>query len=602
MAISLLDRKDVDERYTWDLSSIFKTEEEYEKKLEELVSLSKEAEEEFKGKLKDPKTINDCLDKLRVIFELGGLLGSYSYLYLAVDQTNTQAQTRQMRTASIISEINSRLSFIESEIIQLDEEVIRKAMEVSEDNKLFLKEIMDKKPHALSPEVEKTLSALSNILDAPYQIYNRTKLADMDFENFTVDGEEYPLSFVLFEEKWEYETDTKLRRAAAKAFARKLRKYQHTIATVYQTQVQKEKIIANLRGFDSVFDSLLFSQKVDRELYDRQIDLIMEELAPHMRKYAKLIQKIHNLDEMTFMDLKLAVDPEFEPKISIEEARTYVEEALSLFGEDYLNMVKRAFDERWIDFVQNKGKSTGAFCSSPYGSHPFILISWTEMMKEVFVLAHELGHAGHFYLAHKHNNIFNTRPSKYLIEAPSTMNEMLMANYLMRNTEDKRMKRWVLSIIISRTYYHNFVTHLLEAAFQREVYRIIDDGGPIHAELLNKFKRKVLEKFWGDVVIINEGAELTWMRQPHYYMGLYPYTYSAGLTIATEVNKRILSEGQKAIDDWLEVLKSGGIYTPIEFAKKVGVDITTEKPLLNTIEYIGEIIDEIIELTEELDG
>ncbi|GFN35120.1 oligoendopeptidase F [Tepidimicrobium xylanilyticum] len=602
MAISLLDRKDVDERYTWDLSSIFKTEEEYEKKLEELVSLSKEAEEEFKGKLKDPKTINDCLDKLRVIFELGGLLGSYSYLYLAVDQTNTQAQTRQMRTASIISEINSRLSFIESEIIQLDEELIRKAMEVSEDNKLFLKEIMDKKPHALSPEVEKTLSALSNILDAPYQIYNRTKLADMDFENFTVDGEEYPLSFVLFEEKWEYETDTKLRRAAAKAFARKLRKYQHTIATVYQTQVQKEKIIANLRGFDSVFDSLLFSQKVDRELYDRQIDLIMEELAPHMRKYAKLIQKIHNLDEMTFMDLKLAVDPEFEPKISIEEARTYVEEALSLFGEDYLNMVKRAFDERWIDFVQNKGKSTGAFCSSPYGSHPFILISWTEMMKEVFVLAHELGHAGHFYLAHKHNNIFNTRPSKYLIEAPSTMNEMLMANYLMRNTEDKRMKRWVLSIIISRTYYHNFVTHLLEAAFQREVYRIIDDGGPIHAELLNKFKRKVLEKFWGDVVIINEGAELTWMRQPHYYMGLYPYTYSAGLTIATEVNKRILSEGQKAIDDWLEVLKSGGIYTPIEFAKKVGVDITTEKPLLNTIEYIGEIIDEIIELTEELDG
>ncbi|SDX69016.1 oligoendopeptidase F [Tepidimicrobium xylanilyticum] len=602
MAISLLDRKDVDERYTWDLSSIFKTEEEYEKKLEELVSLSKEAEEEFKGKLKDPKTINDCLDKLRVIFELGGLLGSYSYLYLAVDQTNTQAQTRQMRTASIISEINSRLSFIESEIIQLDEELIRKAMEVSEDNKLFLKEIMDKKPHALSPEVEKTLSALSNILDAPYQIYNRTKLADMDFENFTVDGEEYPLSFVLFEEKWEYETDTKLRRAAAKAFARKLRKYQHTIATVYQTQVQKEKIIANLRGFDSVFDSLLFSQKVDRELYDRQIDLIMEGLAPHMRKYAKLIQKIHNLDEMTFMDLKLAVDPEFEPKISIEEARTYVEEALSLFGEDYLNMVKRAFDERWIDFVQNKGKSTGAFCSSPYGSHPFILISWTEMMKEVFVLAHELGHAGHFYLAHKHNNIFNTRPSKYLIEAPSTMNEMLMANYLMRNTEDKRMKRWVLSIIISRTYYHNFVTHLLEAAFQREVYRIIDDGGPIHAELLNKFKRKVLEKFWGDVVIINEGAELTWMRQPHYYMGLYPYTYSAGLTIATEVNKRILSEGQKAIDDWLEVLKSGGIYTPIEFAKKVGVDITTEKPLLNTIEYIGEIIDEIIELTEELDG
>ena len=601
MGKGLLARKDVDERYTWDLSSIFKREEEFETKLEELIKLADEVEKEFKGKLNDSISINNCLDKLRLIYELGGLLGSYSYLSLAVDQTNTEAQTRQMRISNMISEITSRLSFIESEILQLDKEIIQKAMNESEDNSLFLKEILEKKPYALHPEVEKTLSALSNVLDAPYQIYNRAKLADMDFGSFTVDGEDYPLSFVLFEGKWEYETDTKVRRAAAEAFSNKLREYQHTIATVYQTQVQKEKVIANLRGFDSVFDSLLFAQKVDRGLYDRQIDLIMEYLAPHMRKYAKLIQKIHNLDEMTFVDLKLAVDPEYEPRISIEKARTYVEEALSVLGDDYLNIVKRAFDERWIDFVQNKGKSTGAFCASPYGSHPFILISWTEMMREVFVLAHELGHAGHFYLAHENNNIFNTRPSKYVIEAPSTMNEMLMANYLMENTKDKRMRRWVLSTIISRTYYHNFVTHLLEAAFQREVYRIIDEGGSVHAELLNKLKRKVLEKFWGDDVIINEGAELTWMRQPHYYMGLYPYTYSAGLTIATEVNRRILSEGQKAIDDWLEVLKSGGRYTPIEFAKKVGVDITTEKPLLNTIEYIGQIIDEIIKLTEELD-
>ncbi len=249
-----------------------------------------------------------------------------------------------------------------------------------------------------------------------------------------------------------------------------------------------------------------------------------------------------------------------------------------------------------------RGKSTGAFCASPYGSHPFILISWTNKMREVFVLSHELGHAGNFYLTQKNQNIFNSRPSRYLVESPSTMNEMLMANYLMKNTEDKRMKRWVLASMISRTYYHNFVTHLLEAAFQREVYKIIDSGGSVHAELLNKLKREVLEKFWGgDAVIINEGgAELTWMRQPHYYMGLYPYTYSAGLTIATEVNRRIVEEGQDAIDDWLEVLKSGGIYSPVEFANQVGgVDITTEKPLLSTIEYIGgEIIEEIIKLTE----
>lgn len=597
MCKGFLERKDVDERYTWDLSAIFKTEKEFEQRLDELIKLSYEIEKEFKGKLNNPKTINACLDKLRDLYEIRGLLSTFSYLSVAVDQKNTENQTRQMKTSTILSEARSRLSFVESEIIQLDEEVIQRTLDESEENKNYLKEIIRSKPHTLHPEVEKTLSALSNVLEAPYQIYNRAKLADMDFGTFSVDGREYPLSFVLFEGKWEYENDTEIRRGAAEAFSNKLKEYQHTIAAAYQTQVQKEKTIANLRGFNSVFDSLLFSQKVDRELYDRQIDLIMGHLAPYMRKYAKLIQKIHGLEEMTFMDLKLAIDPDFEPELSVEEARSYIEGALSVLGDDYLEMVNRAFDERWIDFVQNKGKSTGAFCSSPYGSHPFILISWTGRMREVFVLAHELGHAGHFYLAHKNQNIFNSRPSQYCIESPSTMNEMLMANYLMKNTEDKRMKRWVLSSIISRTYYHNFVTHLLEAAFQRQVYRIVDDGGSVNAALLSKLKREVLEEFWGDAVVINEGAELTWMRQPHYYMGLYPYTYSAGLTIATEANNRILKEGQEAIDDWITVLKSGGIYTPVEFAKKAGVDITTEQPLLNTIEHIGSIIDEIIELT-----
>jgi len=320
-----------------------------------------------------------------------------------------------------------------------------------------------------------------------------------------------------------------------------------------------------------------------------------------MRKFATLLQKIHGLDEMTFSDLKLEVDPEFEPKITVEESREYVEGALSVLGDDYLNLVKRAYDERWVDFVQNKGKSTGAFSYSPYGSHPFVLISWTSRMREVFVLAHELGHAGHYYLSQQNQNKFDYLASTYFLEAPSTMNEMLMANYLMKNTNDKRLKRWALSSVVSRTYYHNFVTHLLEAHYQREVYRIIDKGGSVQAETLNRLKRETLEKFWGNSVRINEGAELTWMRQPHYYKGLHSYNYSAGLTIATEVSKRVLNEGQSALDDWMEVLKTGGTKSPVELAQMAGVDITTETPLLNTIEHIGNLIDEIIKLSEELE-
>ena len=602
MSTHLLERKQVDKRLTWDLSSIFKTEKDYEEALEKAKAMAEEIEKEFKGKLGSPEAINRCLDKYRELAEIVTRLWHYAFLAVAVDQTDVALVERQSNLKNIAADIESRLSFIESEIIQQREEVIEKAIEGSKENANYLKEILRKKKHALPPEVEKTLSALSPIIDSFEDIYNMAKLADMNFGTFKVGDKEYPLSFSLFETKWEYEKDTKVRRAAFEAFYSKLKEYQNTIATVYNLHVQKDKILSKLRNFDSVFDSLLFHQKVDREMYERQIDLIMEYLAPHMRKFAKLLQRIHGLEEMTFADLKLEVDPDFEPEISIEDAKGYIEEALSVLGEDYREMIKRAFEERWIDFAENKGKMTGAFCATPYGVHPYVLINWANRMREVFVLAHELGHAGHFYLAQKFQNIFDTRPSLYFIEAPSTMNELLMANYLMeKNSSDKRMKRWILSTLVSRTYYHNFVTHLLEAAYQREVYKIVDRGGSVTAPTLNKIKREVLEKFWGDAVKINEGAELTWMRQPHYYMGLYPYTYSAGLTIATQVNKRYLKEGEKALEDWKEVLKAGGTKTPVELAQMAGVDITTEKPLLNTIEYIGNIIDEIIKLTEELE-
>lgn len=597
----IVDRKDVDKSLTWDLSAIFKTEKEYEESLDKMINLSKEIKEEFKGKLKDAADINSCLDKLRDLEEIAVLVYTFVSLNVSVDQTDTKNQERQMKFMSKYSNVLSRLSFIDSEIIKSSEEIIKDAIDASGKNKGYLEEILRKKEYALSADVEETLSSLSNILDTPYEIYNNAKLADMNFGSFKVNGKEYPLSFINFEGEWEYSDNTDIRREAFRVFSKKLKEYKHTIATAYNAQVQKEKTISDLRGFDSVIDSLLFPQEVDRELYNRQIDLIMEHLAPHMRKYAKLLQRIHGLDKMTFADLKIDVDPDFEPDISVEDSKEYIKGALGVFGDEYMEVLNRAYDERWIDFVQNKGKSTGAFCSSPYGSHPFILISWTQKMREVFVLAHELGHAGHFYLAQKEQNIFDTDPSMYFVEAPSTMNEMLMANYLLKNTDDKRMRRWVLSSMISRTYYHNFVTHLLEAHFQREVYRLVDKGEGLHSDKLNNLKRKTLEKFWGDTVDLNEGAELTWMRQPHYYMGLYSYTYSAGLTIATEVSKRVIGGDKEALEDWKDVLKTGGSKTPLELAQMAGVDIGTDKALLDTIEHIGNIIDEIIKLTDEIE-
>lgn len=602
MANLLKDRKDVDKNLTWDLSAIYATEEEFKRDLKELKELALKIEKNYKGKLDKANTINKCIDEFRKLYQYIVLIGSYVDLQVSVDYTNTDNQEKYTKVINIISDIQSKLSFIESEIIQVDDEVLEEAIRGSKENSNYLEDKKRMKQHALHPEVERVLAALSGTLEGPYTIYEQAKLADMNFESFVVGKKEYPLGYALYENEYEYETNTEVRRAAFKAFSDKLREYQYTTAAAYQLQVQKEKTLANLRGFDSVIDSLLFPQKVDRDLYNRQIDLIMEKLAPHMRKYAKLLKKVHNLDEMTFADLKIPVDPEYDPNVTIEESREYIEGALSILGDDYLEMVKEAYDNRWVDFAQNKGKSTGGFCASPYGTHSFILLSWTDKMAEVFTLAHELGHAGHFKLCNENQNIFDTDISSYFVEAPSTMNELIMANYLLKTNEDKRFRRWVLSSMISHTYYHNFVTHLLEAAYQREVYKIIDEGGSVQASTLNNIKKEVLTKFWGDDVKIIDGAELTWMRQPHYYMGLYSYTYSAGLTIATEVSKRILKEGQVAIDDWREVLKAGSTKTPIELAKMAGVDITTDKPLLDTIDYIGSIIDEIIKLTDEIEG
>ena len=598
--MELKSRKDIPAELTWNLSSIYATEEEMYADVEKLKSLSARMAEDYKGNLNDPRTIGACLDDLRELNRLLTLTGTYCSLAVSVDYYDTYNQERNDKLSRLAAEISSALSFIDSEIIEQDESTLQEAVRLATDNRHYLEDILRNKPHQLHPETERALAALSQSLYAPYQIYNMAKLADMKFDSFTAAGKEYPLGYSLFEDDYEYEKNAEVRRTAFAAFSKKIREYENVTAAAYNTQVQTEKTMATLRGFDSVFDSLLFGQKVTRELYNRQIDLITEQLAPHMRRYARLLKKIHGLDKMTFADLKIAIDPEYDPKVTIEESRAYIEKGLSIRGEDYVEMVRTAYRDRWVDFAQNAGKSTGGFCASPYGKNSFILLSWNNRMADVFTLAHELGHAGHFKSCNSTQSIFDTNVSTYFVEAPSTMNELLMAHYLLKTNPDRRFRRWVLSCMISNTYYHNFVTHLMEAAYQREVYKIVDEGGSVNAEVLNRLMKETLEKFWGEDVEIDDDAAHTWMRQPHYYMGLYSYTYSAGLTVATQACRRIESEGQPAVEDWKKVLAAGSTLDPIGLAKLAGIDITTDGPLLDTIAYIGEIIAEIEQLTNEL--
>ena len=588
-------RKDVPLEETWDLTLLFRNREEYE---EERAKARRKAEEirALKGTINTAEMINKAVDLYQEYYTSLSLVLNYSELASSVDYYDQKAQEDYGWDRMLLSELEGMTSFLKDEISSNSEEVLREAAEKSESNRTFISDILREKPHRLKEEGEEILSLLSPILETPYETYNMAKLADMTFPSFTVEGKTYPLGYSLFEDDYQYEKDTGIRRKAFKEFSSVIRKYENTTASLYNAQCRKEKILSSLKGFDSVFDYLLFPQKVTREMYDRQIDLIMDKLSPHMRRYARLKKKVLGLKEMTYPDLLVPLDSDYSPSVTWKECEDYALEGLSVLGEDYLATVREAFTNRWFDRARNQGKSTGGFCASPYRRGSFILLSWNGRMSDVFTAVHELGHAGHFKAASENQSILDNEVSSYFVEAPSTINELLLAHSLLKRSDDRRFKGWVLDNIINNTYYHNFVTHLLEAAYQREVYRIIDQGGSVQADTLKSIYKGVLEKFWGDDVVLTEGAELTWMRQPHYYMGLYSYTYSAGLTIATEVVKRIEREGEKAVEDWKSVLASGSTLTPLELAKKAGVDISTSAPLLDTIETIGGYITSLEEI------
>lgn len=600
--MELCKRKDVPVELTWDLSLIFPEEAKMWEALEALKARVKAFAERYAGKLDSAAKIVACLDELETLEPEIGRIWQYTGLAVEADYTDNQLRERDAKVSDEMTRLQTELSFVDSEILLAPTRELEEAVRRAKGCRVYLQRLLDKKAHMLSPETEKALAALGRSFGVPYEVYNTMKLADISFEPFTVEGREYPLGYSLFEDDYEYVEDTAVRRAACRAFYDTLEKYENTTAAAYNACVSQEKVMAELRGHRDVFDYLLFDQKVSREMYDRQIDVITERLAPHMRRYARLLGKLHKLDRMTFADLKVPVDPEYDPRVSIQESHRYVREGLSVLGPDYGEMIDRAYRERWIDFAKNDGKSTGGFCSGIFRQNSFILLNWNDRMADVFTVAHELGHAGQSMYSDAAQSFFDCEPSMYLIEAPSTMNELLLANHLLQTSRDKRFRRWVLSSMISNTYYHNFVTHLREAWYQREVYRIIDRGGSVNAEILNGLFRKNLELFWGDAVEIQAGVERTWMRQPHYYMGLYPYTYSAGLTVATQAMLRIRGEGQPAVEDWKRFLACGGSKTPLEMAKLAGCDMSTDGPLNATVDYIGSIIDEICVLTEELDG
>lgn len=585
---------------TWQLELLYADQAAYETDLAEFKEKVTTFSEKYNGKLADQSLLLTSLADYAQIIEQLHRLSGYASLGYETDKLNDVFESNMSRLEDLYEWQGQQLTFYDNQLALLDLEYLTSISQTEEGQtyEYFLKEVVRQKETHLSQEVEEVLSGLDNSINNQYRQYLTMKLQDMSFDSFTVADQHYSNSFNGFEGEYEVHANPEVRAKAWKSFHDGLARYQNSAAINYINHVQTEKKMATLRGFDSVFDYLLFNQKVDREAFNRQIDVIMTEFSPVMQRYARLLAKEHGDEKVSLADIKISFSTEEAATISVEESRVMIEDALSVLGEDYSKIVKRAFDERWIDYPMNQTKSTGGFCSTSYNGPSYILLNWTSLLSEVLVLAHELGHAGHFQLTYQEQSVLTPEASLYFIEAPSTANEVIMCQYLLNQPISAEQKRILIAEFISRTYFHNMVTHLLEADFQRKVYQAVDQGDVLNAKRLNTFFKETLENFWGDAVEINKGSELTWMRQPHYFMGLYSYTYSAGLTIGTQIGQKIAAKDETAIENWLEVLKAGGTLGPIESAEKAGVSMTDAAALREAIHFVDGLLDQIEELKE----
>ncbi len=591
-------RSEFPENELWDLTALYQDQEDFLRAIEKAREDIQKFVRDYQGKLSTFENFERAFAELEQIYIQISHIGNYGFMPQTTDFGDESFAQIAQAAMEFETEANVALSFFDDALVGADDAVLEK---LGQELHLTsaIRQAKIKKAHYLGADVEKALTNLGEVFYSPQDIYTKMRAGDFAMAGFEVDGKVYKNSFVTYENFYQNHENAEIREKAFRSFSEGLRQHQNTAAAAYLAQVKSEKLLADMKGYDSVFDYLLAEQEVDRSMFDRQIDLIMSEFAPVAQKYLKHVAKVNGLEKMTFADWKLDLDSELNPEVSIDDAYDLVMKSVEPLGQEYCQEVARYKEERWVDFAANAGKDSGGYAADPYRVHPYVLMSWTGRMSDVYTLIHEIGHSGQFIFSDNHQSYFNAHMSTYYVEAPSTFNELLLSDYLERQFDNPRQKRFALAHRLTDTYFHNFITHLLEAAFQRKVYTLIEEGGTFGASKLNAIMKEVLTDFWGDAVEIDDDAALTWMRQAHYYMGLYSYTYSAGLVIST-AGYLHLKNDENGARDWLELLKSGGSKTPLESAMIIGADISTDKPLRDTIQFLSDTVEQIISYSEEL--
>ena len=587
----ILLRNEINEKYKWNIEKIYLSnknwEEEYNLLSKNLINLNK-----FKGKLKNSsQNLLDCLKEYEIMSIKIDKLYVYAHMRLHEDNTNSENQIISNKADNLISEFNTLSSFIIPEILEISYKDLKKFLNENNELKLythFFENIQRKKNHTFSKKEETIISKLTEMSYTPKKIY--TMLNDADIKLSEIENENNE-KIKLTKSRYISFLENKsrnIRKNAFKIFHKYYIEHKNTIGAIYYNNIKSSVIISNIRNYSSSLEYYLSDDNIPINVYNNLINIVNENL-DSLHYYINLRKNILNLDEIHMYDLYVPLVSDFNFEINFEKSKDIILDALSILGEDYTNILKKAFNNRWIDIYENKGKRGGAYSWGTYSVQPYVLLNYQNDINSTFTLAHEMGHALHSYYSWKSQPYIYSEYKIFVAEVASTCNEIILTNYLMKTAKNIEMKKYILNHFIDQ-FRGTFFRQTMFAEFEKIVHNNVENGKPLNANNFSEIYRNLNKKYFGNQIIIDNEIDIEWARIPHFYTPYYVYQYATGYSAAIIIAEKILSKEKNALENYKKFLSKGSSQYSIELLKCAGVDITTTTPIENTIKLFRKLI------------
>lgn len=594
---TLIERKDVKIEDTWDLTLLYKNDEEFEKDFKSMEDFSKEVSK-FKGNLsKSAKELRDILDSIMKASIILEKLGSYAFLKQTEDLTNNDSNIKVARFAKLSSEFSANLSYFEPELMSIDDEKINSFLkdEVLKDYLIYLRNILKYKPHTLSEKEERILALQGELSSTASNVFDTLNDADLDFGELEHNGEKTPLTHATFS-SFQESQDREIRKNSYNQFYKEYDKHKNTLAELYASQIKQDIFDARIRNYNSVREMELFADDIPVSVYDSLIESVHNAL-PALHSYYEYCANKLGISDFRQYDKYAPVVKDVKLHHTFDEAIDVLNKALSPLGEEYVSTLTKGLNSRWVDKYENKGKTSGAFSAGCYTSEPYILMNFRdESIESVFTLAHEAGHSMHSYYSRKNNPFQHHDYTIFEAEVASTFNEKLLFNYLMQNESKKEVKAFLLNKDING-FVATVFRQTMFAEFEHIIHKEAEDGNPTTLELIRNVYKDLLKKYFGEKSVLEETSDLEALRIPHFYRSFYVYKYATGMSAAVALSNGVLEGNAKGDytnrDNYLKFLRSGGSRTPIENLKVAGVDMTKPDVVESALKLFAKEVEEL---------